>query len=127
MRALKLDSTREVDFGTRPGTEPSIVTKGSTAKSLVNKSPLFLDLSTNTERALPGGVVVTFPFETSPERAKALLASEGLSNAKPLVGSQVWLVESAGGQAALDLANRLQESGKFRAAEPNWWSRRSTK
>jgi hypothetical protein len=38
-----------------------------------------------------------------------------------------WLVSSAPGLPALELANRLYESGDFLAASPNWWRPRALK
>ena len=92
-------------------------------------SPVFRDPASPgaAPRALPGGVIVTVR-EADAARARELLASKGLKALRP-VGSAgtVWVVEAPAGMPSLELANRLQESGDFAGAAPNWWRPRALK
>jgi hypothetical protein len=93
------------------------------------RSPVFLDQATlgGTPRALPGGVLIEFPADLDPEIARARLAADGLTPVRPIVGRRIWLVASAPGLPALELANRLQSSGRYASVQPNWWQPRSLK
>ena len=89
-------------------------------------SPVYRDAG-GAPRALPGGVIVRLR-DADLRRARERLAAAGL---KPIRANdpegQTWLVESAPGLPALELANRLHESGEFESAEPNWWRPRVLK
>jgi hypothetical protein len=125
--SLRIDPDRRVDLATGSGTAPKIVHLGRSAKALTGTTPLLIDTSTQGEQALPGGVLVTFKPGTSAQLALATLRAHGVSNASAVVGAEVWMVPSDSGLTALNLANRLHESGDFLAAEPNWWRKRRTK
>ncbi len=124
---LQIDQQRRVDLGIGRGVAPRVVPGAVSAKSLGDSTQLLIDVGSQTELALPGGVVVTMPPSTSTDQALAKLQVLGIANAKAVVGSQIWMVPSASGLPALQLANRLHESGQFLAAEPNWWRKRAGK
>lgn len=89
-------------------------------------SPVFRDAG-GAPRALPGGVIVRLR-DTDLQRARERLVAAGL---KPVRANdpegRTWLVESAPGLPALELANRLHETGEFEWVEPNWWRPRVVK
>jgi len=39
----------------------------------------------------------------------------------------LWIVEGPVGLGSLELANRLQATGRFASAQPNWWVERTLK
>ncbi|ODT34671.1 MAG: hypothetical protein ABS55_10885 [Lautropia sp. SCN 70-15] len=56
------------------------------------------------------------------------IAAAGLHALRPIgPDARRWLVASPPGMPALELANRLQESGVFESASPNWWKPRALK
>jgi hypothetical protein len=124
---VRIDPDRQVDLATGRGTAPKIVPTGRNAKAVADTTALFIDISTQSEQALPGGVLVTAKASTSAEQMLAMLRAQGVSQASAVVGTQVWIVPSAPGLPALQLANRLHESGAFLAVEPNWWRKRRAK
>ncbi len=80
------------------------------------------------KRALPGGVIITTHGPTDARALDRLLAPRGLAVSRPLDASGTrWLVETPGGVAGLELANRLHERGDFAAVAPNWWRERALK
>lgn len=87
-------------------------------------SELFGDSRTEGSRlrALPGGVIVGFAVDWSPERCAEWLGSKGLSVQEKLTfAPNTYLVESPAGIETLRLANRLYETGDVRRAQPDWW------
>jgi hypothetical protein len=124
---LMLDQLRRVDLASGKGIAPRVVSAAISAKSLGDTTDLLIDLTTNTEQALPGGVVVTMPPGISEAEALAKLRSQGIVNASAVVSYKVWMIPSASGLPGLQLANRLHESGQFFAVEPNWWRKRPGK
>jgi hypothetical protein len=93
------------------------------------RSPLFFDNPSlnGTPRALPGGVLVELKTPADPDTARQQLQSDGLSPVRAIVANRIWLVASPPGLAALELANRLQQSGRYASAQPNWWQPRIPK
>ena len=93
------------------------------------RSPLFFDNAARhgAPRALPGGVIVELKSARDEDGARRSLVADGLRPVRALVGSRIWLIESATGMPALDLANRLQQSGRYVSVEPNWWQPRVPK
>lgn len=88
-------------------------------------SPLFVDAAGHP-RALPGGVILSLEERLSEEEARARLEADGLAVLRR-INATTWLVDSPAGVASLDLADRLQASGRYRLVQPNWWKPRVTK
>jgi hypothetical protein len=88
-------------------------------------SPVFRDAS-GRPRALPGGVIVSLKQPMADDQARSALEAAGLVPLRR-IGERMWLVDSPAGIAALELANRLQEEGRFGFAQPNWWQPKATK
>jgi hypothetical protein len=77
-------------------------------------------------RALPGGVIISLREDLPDAQAQAQLQAQGLTPVRR-IGARMWLVESPVGIASLELANRLQASGRYDFVQPNWWQPRTTK
>ncbi len=93
-------------------------------------SPVFRDHAQAgaASRALPGGVLLTFAPGTGESARQAAFARHGLTVLRDIgPGSGSYLVASPAGEASLNLANKLFESGDFAAASPNWWQPRQLK
>lgn len=74
-------------------------------------------------KALPGGVLVSFKPDWSPEQVLAFVTQRGLGLSQKLGLPGNWyLVTTAAGDASLRAANALQESGAVLSAAPNWWT-----
>ena len=71
-------------------------------------------------KTLPGGVIVKFSSAWTAGQVEAWLSEWGFAEYRPLNGRHTWMIESAGGLSALDLANRIHESGEVVYASPNW-------
>jgi len=72
--------------------------------------------------ALPGGVVVKFNPDWSDAQVRAWAQAKGLTVAQRLGTTGNWyLIATAPGSAALELANSLKAGGEVVAAMPNWW------
>lgn len=70
---------------------------------------------------LPGGVLVNFNAGWGSSQIYAWAAGQGLTMGSQLqIGGNWWMVNSAAGQASLDLANQIQASGQVVSATPNW-------
>ncbi|RYE74722.1 MAG: hypothetical protein EOO80_16670 [Oxalobacteraceae bacterium] len=77
-------------------------------------------------RALPGNVIVRLDPTWNAAQVDDWLAGNGLTGLRHLpIGGNVLVVASPPGLAALELANRLQLSGKVVSAQPDWWEQRS--
>ena len=131
IRGLWIDSTREAEFPTRGGgnVQPKAVPPSASQSAQTQRSPLFFDnpALNGTPRALPGGVLVELKTPTDAEVARLQLESDGLTPVRAIVGNRIWLVASPPGLPALELANRLQQSGRYASAQPNWWQPRISK
>ena len=134
IRGLWLDPTREAEFAMRGGgtVQPKEVpqaTAQSAQSAQTERSPLFFDNPSlnGTPRALPGGVLVELKTPAETEAAKSQLESDGLTPVRAIVSNRIWLVASPPGLPALELANRLQQSGRYASAQPNWWQPRVAK
>ena len=97
----------------------------SAAAGAAQISPVFVDAS-GQPRALPGGVIISLKEDLSEAQAQAQLQAQGLTPVRR-IGARMWLVESPVGIASLELANRLQASGRYEFVQPNWWQPRTTK
>jgi hypothetical protein len=72
--------------------------------------------------ALPGGVVVKFNTDWTDAQVRAWAQAKGLAVAQRLGTTSNWyLIATAPGSAALELANSLKAGGEVLAAMPNWW------
>jgi hypothetical protein len=79
-------------------------------------------------RALPGGVVVTFPTAWNRAQIDAWLAQRKLRVQEPVVAeANVFLVATPPGLESLTIANQLHESGEVESATPNFWMQATTK
>ena len=152
-RGLWMDPAREAEFPSPAGLGPAqtgAATAGQGSESAAStpagagatlrpndlaspgqalRSPLFFDNPSlnGTPRALPGGVLVELKTPADPDSARQQLQSDGLSPVRAIVANRIWLVASPPGLAALELANRLQQSGHYASAQPNWWQPRIPK
>lgn len=78
--------------------------------------------------ALPGGVMVKFKPDWSRARIEAWLAGRGLAIERQLAMQGSWfLIATPAGQASLDTANAIFETGEVLAASPNWWKQTVTR
>jgi hypothetical protein len=87
-------------------------------------SPVFHDDATDSGRmrALPGNVIVTLNPDWNAAAVNDWLAKRKLKSLKKLNnGKNVFLIQSAPGLDALNLANELQSSGEVVSASPDWW------
>ncbi len=72
--------------------------------------------------ALPGGVVVKFNTDWTDAQVRAWAQAKGLAVTQRLGTTSNWyLIATAPGSAALELANSLKAGGEVLAAMPNWW------
>lgn len=72
--------------------------------------------------ALPGGVVVKFNTDWTDAQVRAWAQAKGLTVTQRLGTTSNWyLISTAPGSAALELANSLKAGGEVLAAMPNWW------
>jgi len=72
--------------------------------------------------ALPGGVVVKFNPDWTDAQVRAWAQAKGLTVTQRLGTTGNWyLIATAPGSAALELANSLKAGGEVVAAMPNWW------
>ncbi|NBW45617.1 MAG: hypothetical protein EBR45_08615 [Betaproteobacteria bacterium] len=130
-RGLWLDPTREAEFPTRGGgtVQPKEAPRSATQSAQTQRSPLFFDnpALNGTPRALPGGVLVELKAPTEADTARLQLESDGLTPVRAIVGNRIWLVASPPGLPALELANRLQQGGRYASVQPNWWQPRVPK
>lgn len=79
-------------------------------------------------RALPGGVIVYLRPEWSASDIGQWATSRGLEIVRSLdIGPNVYLVKTAPGLAALELATSLRRSGEVVAAMPDWWIEATTR
>jgi hypothetical protein len=133
-RLLWAESGLLADFSAAPGTKQSVIQPalgdktaaptGSAALTVYRDQPE----AGGRPRALPGGVLVGFRPRTTAAEREALLSRHGLRLIRPLGDRADWvLVASPPGDASLELANRLHESGDFASASPNWWQPRQLK
>jgi hypothetical protein len=89
-----------------------------------NYSPVFHDSPSNSGRmrALPGNIIVYLDPQWDEAKVSSWLNSHTLEKVKKLeIGSNVYVIKTAPGLAALDMANMLYRSGEVKAAFPDWW------
>jgi hypothetical protein len=125
-RALSIDTTLEADFSPAGGDDRVLRRAGATPKSASSLvSPVLRD-EAGRLRALPGGVIVVLAAPADEAAGRALLVRNGASPVRRL-SDTLWLVEGPVGLGSLELANRLQATGRFASAQPNWWVERTLK
>jgi hypothetical protein len=77
---------------------------------------------------LPGGVLVNFKADWSDGQIHAWSSAKGYALKQKLSVTGNWYsLETAAGQASLDAANAIHESGEVASATPNWWMETATK
>lgn len=126
-RPLTLDASLEADFSPAVGKAAGTLRPaGSATKSAAPfVSPVLRDAS-GRARALPGGVLVVLASPVGEDAARALIVRAGAIPVRRLT-DRLWLLEGPTGLGSLELANRLQASGLFESAQPNWWIARTLK
>ena len=120
LAARSLASTSNWQFVTlRP------VPAGVTAAAGVGRtSPVFREGDSPAGRlmALPGGVMVEFKPDWTPAQIGDWLSARVLTVDQRLgIAGNWYVIHSAPGWPALDLANAIHESGDVVSASPNWW------
>jgi hypothetical protein len=88
-------------------------------------SPVFRSGTSGAAMTLPGGVILT-PKSDDPGMIDKLRA-KGLIVERTIGNTGAYLVQSESGLSALELANRLHESGEYAHVSPNWWRERQKK
>lgn len=116
---MRLRGRLASDAAAKSPASDSATSSVSTATSTEAVSPVYVDAAGNA-RALPGGVIVTFDDDVSPETARATIEASG-HTAERQLAPRIWLVATASGDAAVDAARALAARGDFRSVEPNWW------
>jgi hypothetical protein len=94
------------------------------SSSAVRVSPVLHDAPTAglPRRALPGGVVATFPKEWDRARIDAWLAQRNLAvESEVAAAANMYLVATPPGLEAIRIANELHETHELVAATPNFW------
>lgn len=87
-------------------------------------SPVMQDggADTGRKRALPGNIIVHLQPAWTQQQVDNWLANHSLQVIKRLeIGPNIYLIKTAAGLAALELANALYLSGEVVAAYPDWW------
>jgi len=147
-RMLSIDADTVADFGTgaqSPAAQPRMIKQATTelVKELANPkqaqpglSPMFDDAASGRAAgALPGGVMVRTLRPLDQESVAGLAGAFGSSVVRA-IGAQTagvgdthdfWLFDAPAGLPALELANRIHESGQVKSAAPNWWKPRQLK
>lgn len=147
-RMLSLDADTLADFGSnplRPAAKPKLIdqtaatltkSQAPTDQANAGVSPMFKDASSGQYAgALPGGVMVRTLRPMNIDTVMGIARAFGSSVLRP-IGSPAgtadgahdfWLFEAGAGLAALELANRIHESGQVSSAAPNWWKPRQRK
>lgn len=125
-RTLVAVSELEADFSPRVERREVLQPAGSAGtESRAWISPVFRD-DRGGLRALPGGVMVTLRSPLDDASAQRLFDQAGITPARRLTDT-LWLIQAPTGLPALQLANRLADSGLFDSAQPNWWAPRIRK
>lgn len=123
--AIRAAQPGELEDATRRGRADAKASPKTSAGATRAVSPLFKDAA-GQPRALPGGVIVGLKEALPADEASTSLAADGLAPVRQ-INARMWVVESPAGLGSLDLANRLQASGRYDFVQPNWWKPRTTK
>ncbi len=111
----------------QPASQP--VAKGSGTHT----SPVYREGNSPAGRlmALPGGVLVKFAPDWSDAQVRAWAQAKGLAVTQRMGATGAmgnwYLIATAPGSAALELANSLKAGGEVLAAMPNWWKQTATR
>jgi hypothetical protein len=125
-RTIAIVPELEADFSPRTERRDVLQPAGSaSAETRALISPVFRDESGGL-RALPGGVIVSMRSPLDDAAAQRLFDQAGVAPARRLTDT-LWLLQAPTGLPALQLANRLHDSGLFASAQPNWWAPRIRK
>ena len=125
-RGLTIDTSLEADVSPGAGDGRILKRAGTAPKSAATLvSPVLRD-ETGRPRALPGGVLVVLAAPADEAAGRALLVGNGATPVRRL-SDTLWIVEGPVGLGSLELANRLQATGRFASAQPNWWIERTLK
>lgn len=131
-RTLRIDGSSVARFGpqAKSARAADVIVPAEFARKDVSPSetvsPLLRD-EAGQPRALPGGVIVTLPTDTTELEARQQLQALGVQPVRAIgAGTRMWLVAAEPGLASLQLANRLHETGQV-SAQPNWWQPRAKK
>jgi hypothetical protein len=95
-----------------------------------NYSPVFHDDASGNGpmRALPGNVIVYLNPSWNTAEVNDWLAKRKLQTVKKLnIGKNVYVIKTAPGLDALNLANELHASGEVVSATPDWWQEVTTR
>ena len=93
-------------------------------------SPVFHDSSSASGRmrALPGNIIVYFNPLWDAATVNNWIAARKLEVVRKLeIGANVYVIKTAPGLDALDIANSLYLSGEVVSASPNWWEEMATR
>ena len=123
-RSLQEVSTLEADFTPRVPVREVLQPAGASGPTAL-VSPVFRDESGGL-RALPGGVLAILQAPLDDAAAQRLFNQAGVTPVKRITDT-MWLLEAPIGLPALELANRLHDSGLFASVQPNWWTPRVRK
>lgn len=141
LRQLHIDTTLVAEFISRAdiGTAPILRDNGvyiwrkqdmslGRGGLIGPASPVFRDSQGGAMRALPGNVIVRLDPSWSVQQVTAWLNENELTELRRLpMGKNILVLVSPPGLPALELANRLQQSGKIVSAQPEWWEQRSNR
>lgn len=121
MRLWQLDGT----------TAPAGMTRSLNSSHPQGKySPVMHDnpSASSRMRALPGNIIVYLNPAWNGTQVTAWLQSRGLDVVKKLdFGTNIYILKTDPGLAALELANTLYRSGEVVAAFPDWWQEAVTR
>ncbi len=105
-----------------------VVKAAEVAGSTVRHSEVFRDGRGGRLRSLPGDVIVVFRKDWTEEQSQNWLTTRKLAVKEKLgFTKNAYLVDAPSGEAGLDLANRLFETGDLKISAPNWWIEARTK
>ena len=93
-------------------------------------SPVLHDSSSASGRmrALPGNIIVYFNPLWDAATVNNWIAARKLEVVRKLeIGANVYVIKTAPGLDALDIANSLYLSGEVVSASPNWWEEMATR
>lgn len=112
MRIWRLDQT----------TSAPVITRDLAGAGLVNFSPVFhLSASGGSRLVLTGKLIVGFKQDIDLASVTAWADEQRLTFVKALSLPRAYLFDAAGGLAAMEKANQIQESGIAEYAVPEWW------
>ncbi len=125
-RPLTLDSANVVVFAEKAAPQLRLKSLANEKSLSETQAPLFRHQG--DQRSLPGGVIVTLFGNQTEASARAILVADGLQPVRMLGSNTIqWLIAAPAGMESLNLANRLYESKRYQAAQPNWWQPRVKK